>query len=229
MVDSVAISIAPVEPVGDWLSLKASIAAWLNRDDLTSSQLTEFIALAEARFNRVLRHPEMERVVTTNLTAGNNALPSDFLAMKALYRGTYPLDAMTPTGLVEEYGSTTGPPSAYALIGGNPRKIRLGPQPALDGSEYETFPVTMVYYAKIVGVDENNADNWLLNEHPDLYLWGCMLSAEAFLANDSRLGIWKAAYDEALAELMAAGDRDRFGTGPIVTPAPVRAVSGVRA
>jgi hypothetical protein len=218
---TIALTIGLTEPIGEWATLVKAVRAWTNRDDWTDKQITEFIAMAEARFNRVLRHPEMEQISTATLTTGNNDLPSDFLSMRAIYVDDYELQGMTPTGLVRRYGATTGVPCHYTIVDSNPRKIRLGPQPAQD------IAVTIVYHAKLVGVDENNSDNWLLNEHPDLYLYGTLLAAEAYLANDNRLPIWKSAYDEALSELDMAGNNDRFGASPL-SPVGFSQIRGVR-
>lgn len=217
-----ALPIGLAEPIGEWATLVQTVRAWTNRDDWTDTQITEFIALAEARFNRVLRVPEMEGIATATLGTGNNDLPSDFLAMRSLFLGNRELKAYSPVGLISQFGDYPGEVSGYAVLGANPRKIRLGPQPA------STQAVTMVYYQKITPVDINNADNWLLNEHPDIYLIGTLLMAEAFLVNDERIPMWKAAFDEMLAELDNAGQRDRFGSGPLVPPS-VPQVSGVRA
>lgn len=219
---TVSLAIGILEPIGEWRTLVNTIKSWCNRDDWDDIQVTEFIAIAEARFNRVLRHPEMEEIVSATLTTGNNDLPADFLAMRSIYTDSYELKAKTPNALIRDYGAASGQSVAYTLIGSSPRKIRLGPQPASDTD------VTLVYYKKIIGVNEENADNWLLNEHPDLYLYGCLLAAEAYLANDERLPIWKRAYDEALAELDRAGNRDRYGSAPLVASA-VPQIRGIRA
>lgn len=219
---TVALSVGLVEPLGEFGTLVNSVRSWLNRDDLTDLQITEFIAMFEARMNRVLRHPEMEEVVSATLTTGNNDLPSDFLSMRAIYRDTQELKAMTPAAIVREYGTGSGYAVAYSIIGSQPRKIRLGPQPASD------TPVTMIYYKKLTGVDENNADNWLLNEHPDLYLFGTLVMAEAYLANDERIPMWKAAFDESLRELDRSAQNDRFGGAPLVAGS-VAQIRGVRA
>jgi len=218
---TVALSIGLVEPIGEFNTLVNTVRAWTNRDDLTDIQITEFIAIAEARFNRIIRHPEMEEIVTAMLTTGNNDLPDDFLAMRSIYLGTQELRAMTPSALIREYGTDAGISVAYTIQGSGPRKIRLGPQPSSDTS------VTIVYYKKIIGVNENNADNWLLNEHPDLYLYGALLAAEAYLANDDRLPIWKSAFDEALAEIDRSAQRDRYGAAPMVASS-VPQVRGAR-
>ena len=50
-----------------WTELKASVAEWLNRSDLTS-KIPEFIALAERKFNRIIVTPERETIATASLT-----------------------------------------------------------------------------------------------------------------------------------------------------------------
>ena len=58
--------------------LKASIADFLNRDDLTSV-IPDFIKLAETGMNREVRHWRMEKRATAQLDSQYTALPSDFL------------------------------------------------------------------------------------------------------------------------------------------------------
>lgn len=215
-----ALSVGLTEPIGEWATLVDTVRNWTNRDDWSNQQITEFIAICEARLNRVLRHPEMEMIATASLVAGNNDLPPDFLAMRALWIGDQELSAMTPNALIGAYGSNAGVPVAYTILGGYPRKVRLAPTGSAN--------VTMVYYARLEGVSENNSDNWLLNEHPDIYLYGTLLAAEAYLANDERLPLWKSAYDEAIAELDRSGNRDRYGSAPLV-PAAMQQVRGARA
>ena len=49
--------------ISTFAELKTAAANWLDRSDLTD-RIPEFIALAEARFNRVLRIRDMETVST---------------------------------------------------------------------------------------------------------------------------------------------------------------------
>ena len=49
--------------IGTFAQLKTAAANWLDRSDLTD-RIPEFIALAEARFNRILRTRDMETVST---------------------------------------------------------------------------------------------------------------------------------------------------------------------
>lgn len=215
---TVALTTGIVEPIGDWRSLVDAIKNWANRKDWSDAQVGEFITLAEARFNRVLRVPDMEVIAESEFAAdanSNNAermnpLPTDMLTLRSIYLDCTPLKAMSPSGLIEEYGNRVGTPQAYAIIGSEPRKIRLAPQPG------GAVSVSIIYYRKIPNVTETNADNWLLNEHPDIYLFACLVAAEAYVVNDERLPLWKAAVDEAIAELNDDAMRSRYGGAPLV-------------
>src|SRR6056300_52465 len=52
--------------LSNYTELKASIADFLNRDDLTTV-IPDFITLAEAQINRDIRHYEMENRATADL------------------------------------------------------------------------------------------------------------------------------------------------------------------
>lgn len=198
-----------------WTELKASLAEWLNRSDLTS-KIPEFIAFAERKFNRTLITPERETTATLTATS-SVALPSDFWEMRALHIEADPrvrLEQVTPNVLRSAYSSdTTGKPRAYALIGAN---IILGPAPD------SAYSLTIDYYQTIPALASGQATNWLLTAHPDLYMYGSLLQAEAYVWNDDRLGLWKAAHDEVLAEIMQAGNRKRYAGAPVRLRNPIR-------
>ena len=63
--------------ISTYSELQTAAANWLDRSDL-SDRIPEFIALAEARFNRILRIRDMETVSTAISTAaGTGYLPLD--------------------------------------------------------------------------------------------------------------------------------------------------------
>jgi hypothetical protein len=73
----------------------------------------------------------------------------------------------------------------------------------------------MVYRRRLPALGTANQTNWLLTLAPDAYLYGALVQAEGFLAEDDRVAGWKAMFDEAIAELRQDGDRRKFGAGPI--------------
>jgi hypothetical protein len=115
---------------------------------------------------------------------------------------------MSPQSLRAEFtGQEDSSPSAYAIIG---TELVLAPTPT------SAATMTLVYHKGVTGLDGGNPTNWLLDSHPDAYLWGSLCMAEAYLKDDTRLNVWKAAWDEALAEIVADGNKRRLPGGPLV-------------
>lgn len=215
----IAVAIVLPGSIGSYSDLVEKVAAWLDRADL-EPRVQDFIALAEARFNRILRTPEMETGYTT-VTTERSILPDDFLQMRSLSitgLPNRPLRATSPATLPTEYAGHPGQPESYVISG---RELRLAPAPAAG------VTLAMTYWRRISSLSVSEPTNWLLESHPDIYLYGALVQAEAYLANDERVGVWKAALDEALAELEQSGSKARWGAGPIA-PLTVMQVRGAR-
>lgn len=190
-------------------NLVTAIGQWLKDPDLVE-QAPQFIALAERRFNRTLFTPDREALTTLSTTSGTLALPTDLWEVRNAYLDTDPrqvLEQVSLETLHSLYASqTVGQPQCYALSAGN---MLLGPAPD------SAYSLILTYYSSIPAVSSSNQTNWLLTKHSDVYLYGSLLMAEAFIWNDPRLGVWKAALDEALGEVNVAASRARYGGSPL--------------
>lgn len=194
-----------------YAALQASIASWLNREDLTA-QIPDFIALAEARFNRELRVNAMLQRDYTTATGSYVQLPSDWLQHVSI-TVTSPSDtyeALTYIGAEEYYDrrndGLTGTPRYYTIIDDN---ILLLPAPT------SNVTLEIVYYGQIPALSTTNTSNWLLARSPDLYLYGSLIAAEAFLQNDERLPIWSAAVDKAISDMTIESERAKRPQGAL--------------
>ena len=65
-------------PLTTYDELKASIADFLNRSDLTNA-IPDFISLAEKRLNRDIRHWRMENRATASASGRYSVLPTDYV------------------------------------------------------------------------------------------------------------------------------------------------------
>lgn len=182
-----------------------AIGDYLDRDDLTTRSTT-FIQLAEKRLNRLLEDPDMEVTSTaTAASSGLTALPTDFGEMVSVSTGDGALRAMGAAEFAA-LSQASGGRSRYFVIqdGG------IGFYPARPGTG-----ITMVYRRSLPPLTDANPLNWLLTRAPDIYLYGALLQASVFLVEDDRVAMWKAAFDEAIAELKLDGARRKWGAGPI--------------
>lgn len=185
----------------NWTELKANIADWLDRTDLTT-QIPEFIGYAERRFNRELRHPDMEESSTASISAAVVTLPTDFLAMKALYiDGAGRLTRLQQLGIEElrwRFNSEeTGTPQFFALQSGS--ELVFAPSP--------TASVTYVlnYYQKIPALGSGQAANWLLTGWPDVYVAATLAEAMFFLRDAEGLSMWESRASQKIAQLIEQG------------------------
>lgn len=185
--------------ISDYASLVTEIGEWLDRDDLTL-RIPTFIQLTEKRLNKILDDPDME--IVTTLSGDGAALPDDYGSMVSI--GTADgnqLRAMSNT----EYASVlpqSGIPRYYTIREG---RIYYVPGAAT---------VTLVYRRSIPPLTVAAPENWLIARAPECYLYGALLAATVFLHEDERIGVWKSAWEEAIAELRMDGTRRKWGAGP---------------
>ncbi len=198
-----------------WTELKAELADWANRTDLTA-QIPSFIASAERRFNRMLRMPEMEDVVAATTSAPVITLPANFLAVRAIHIDADPivvLEPMTPGELRGRYAAAaTGRPQNYALQSGN--ELLFGPAPDAD------YAIVLNYWEKIPPLGPAEASNWLLEAHPDLYRAASLAELHLFLKDERAAAIWEERTRTLIEELNALGRRKAAGGAPIRIRAP---------
>jgi hypothetical protein len=194
-----------------YTALCASVESWLARADLTA-QVPDFITLAEAKLNRTLRTRQMEQRSTATATE-YMALPTNFLEMRNIkIAGTpvYTLEQRSPfeMDMLDDGGS--GQPSRYAIIA---NQLRLWRAPDT------TYTLEIDYWESIPPL-ASNATNWLLDSAPDIYLYGALLEAAAFMQDDARIPLWMDAYTRTINQLQTADRRARWSGSPMaVRPA----------
>ena len=201
--------------IGTYDELQAAIANWLDRDDLglppggtpgDPTRITEFISLAEARFNRILRLRSMEAKQTASTAAGqrNYALPADYIQMRNFQINTSPLTVLsyvTPEIYDRLWGgSQGGTPKFYTILAD---EISLGPIPG------SVMTLEMLFYKRFTNLSTSNVSNWLLTYAPDVYLYASMLEAEPFIMNDARIPVWSQALQQAITDLQEQDNKDR--------------------
>jgi hypothetical protein len=192
--------------ISTFAELKTATANWLDRSDLTD-RIPEFIALAEARFNRILRIRDMETVSTAISTAAGTreySLPTGFVQMKEFHLTTDPLTPLayiTPEMMTRIWaGSGRGKPEVFTIIADN---VRLGPNPDA------VYTTSMLYYKTFTALSDDATTNDMLTNNPDVYLYGTLLEAEPFIMNDQRVQLWGMAFEKAIGDIQFQDNKDR--------------------
>ena len=204
-----------------YTSLKASIANWLNRSDLTAEIQDDFIKLTEADLNSKLRVRSMIAQTDITINAETAALPTDFLQIRNFYilsgQTKTPLVYTTPASMDTTSGtSTTGLPTTFTILGDT---LRFSPKPDA------TYTAVMNYFKKFPALSSTNATNYILENHPAIYLYGSLFHAANFLGgiNPQQIQTWQQMFATALERLELNDREDEYNGSPL----QVRTVTSV--
>lgn len=205
----VALSVIIAGTIGSYSDLVSKVALYLDRDDL-DDRIPDFVALLEARMNRVLRSVNQEKIDTWTFSGQSMVAPGDFRKLrKAFIQGSpdNPLKEVSPQSAAFEYSGEAGTPRAYYLEG---RTISLVPPPTA-----ATTSLSVTYWTRIDPLTSDNDSNWLLEEHPDIYLYGTLLEAAVYIRDTDAIGLCSDKLDQSIAELQQSSRNDRYGGGPL--------------
>lgn len=189
--------------ISTYSELKTAVARWVSRQNQAgfSDRVPEFIALAESFINNVLplRVNIVIEPLTATLSSRSIALPSDFFAAYSLRITTdQPFEILTPASAGDiPYTDQAGRPAYWAVD---------------ETTIIFDCPCDQAYtfdfrYRKKFALSDASPTNWLLTNCPDVYLYGALYEAGAFIDDGSNFEAkMKARRDEAvaLAKQMAA-------------------------
>lgn len=172
-------------------------------DSGLSTMAPEFIRLAEASFNRRLSSVDQEGTATIPADA-SIPMPTDYKGAMSLRINDYPPLKQLSADDFQTKWSEANParPENFAIFGA---AIHLGPEPDT------TYTLTMTYMRTLTPLSEVNTTNWLLEQHPDLYLYGALIQAEFRGWNDDRLPLINGAVEGMIAEINAHEARKKRG------------------
>lgn len=151
-----------------YADLKSAVAGWLHRTDLTSV-IPDFISLCEANISRDLRVRAMEQTATGTLSATTLAIPTGFLEVRRVVLGTSEQEYVTPNVFYEIREGVTG---QYTVLGTN------------FVFQSSSADYSIDYYKKFDALSGASDTNWLLTNHPDVYLFGALSESALYTHDD---------------------------------------------
>lgn len=194
-------------PFSDYAELQTAISTHLRRDDLTS-EIIDFISLAEARFNRKLRVREMMSVTTDTIANSTITLPTDWLAFHEMYISGSPnqiLTQYTPDQQNTFDNSSSIKPYGYTIKGD---KVYFYP------NADSAYTVGYTYFQQIPPL-ATNSTNWLLERYPDIYLYGALLASAPAIKDLKIVDTWAGFLRNAVEEMEESGEADLW-SGPLI-------------
>jgi hypothetical protein len=189
-------------PISTYAELQAAAANWLVRGDLTA-RIPEFVSLAEARLNRVLRTrlSEVETPLTGVIGARTVPLPAGFAEALQLWLidgdGRRPLRFVTAD--LMGASSLRGEPALWTVDGANFAFER----PCDRAYDF------VLRWRRAFALSDAASTNALLTEHPDVYLFATLCEAAPFLRDAELSGAYESRLGRALEEAARAAARTR--------------------
>ena len=198
--------------ITSYSTLISAVKTYLNRSDISDAQIKEFISLAEASFNRVLRTRNQITRSTSDISTQFVSQPTDLLELYNIQLNSDPIVRLEQVSLskmdeLKSASSTTGKPRYFAITGAD---FEFYPAPDT------TYEIEVIYYKTIAPLSDSNTDNFLLTNQVDIYLFGTLVQAEPWLMNDERIGVWGSFLGKAIEELRISDQRAQTESGTIV-------------
>ena len=191
--------------------LQTSIAGYLARTDLTT-QIPDFIRLAETRLRRDLRIRQMLKSVTTATVAADSTveLPSDFLEVRdfvVVGNPVQPLSYFSPSAFNRNTRTwEIGKPNSYTVLAND---FQLSPVPDT------VYTVQLFYFAAPTFLSDSNTSNVFLANTPDALLYGALLEAAPYLMDDARINTWGTMFDRAMASITRSDEQGQYSGVPL--------------
>jgi len=166
-------------PLSTYAELQTAILLWLARpgDPLLEPSVPDMIRLFEAEASRRLQTIGGERQEVLYPFGASVELPADFARLRnaALEDGS-PMEYVPPQGPWPY--SAGGQPRHFTIVGGGDGVCVSGGGVTMQFPvNSASAPVVVTYRRGLPPLSDAAPTNWLLDEHPDLYLFGSLVEA----------------------------------------------------
>lgn len=203
----------------DYAALQDVAQRYADRTDQEVIDMFDsFLALAEARINRLLKTREQTARVHTPTVKGQKyyPLPPDYRGMRDIQitspRPTqqdvkvHPMTYISPQEYNKRENDHHGGEMYYTIIA---NQIQI--LPALDaGSSIE-----MIYYQKVPPLTPTATENWLSLEHPDVYISALTGEISLFVKDYEVADGWFNRLKEAINEMVSSDVTERWTGAPL--------------
>lgn len=194
----------------NYAGLQLAVSDWLNRPDLDNA-IPNFIELAEAKLQRRFR--SVTALTTQNTTNWLlDAHPDAYLYGALVEAQPYLMDDVrVQVWLVafEKVISEIRRPDTNANFT-NYAGLQLSisdwlRRPDLDNAIPKFIELAEAKlqrkFRDVTSLTTQNTTNWLLDAHPDAYLYGALVEAQPYIMDDARLPVWVEAFSKILVEI----------------------------
>ena len=184
----------------------ALIYADRKNDNELIGRMDSFLRVVESRVNRAIKVMKMTARATLATVPNQEyyGLPVDFAGMRDIEiraiggTGRETMKYASPEQM-NSYSTNNVSGYWYTLIAD-----QLQIYPVVENSEIE-----IVYYRKLTPLAKN-ANNWLANDMPDVYIFGLMVEIASFVKHAESAAMWDERFRNALAEVSGDDQLSRW-------------------
>lgn len=220
---AISLDIPTTSAVGSYNDLIALVPEYLD-GRRGAVQVPHFVALAEGEINRRLAlKPVRPMSATASLTVSGEYEPLSDLFLKPITleildgtvtRGVTYVDPANVSQLKaiedlyrrrveDDFSAVSAPPRHYTITA---EGLRFFPAPQA------SYSATFSYYQKVQALSVARPVNWFLTDNPDVYLYGTLAHAYAFLPDTEKAGYWAGLFDSRLNSVL-----DAYPKAPVST------------
>jgi hypothetical protein len=196
--------------ITDYASLKTAISEWFMGRDM-SADVDVFIDLAESYFNAKLRTRQMETKTDLTPSSGECTLPTDYIEYKRVVELASirrRLAYITEDAAENLYPTrSAGLANHFMILGSTLTALPIS------GNDIE-----LTYYQKIPALSDSNTTNWLLSEHPNLYLHASLLYCAKYVVDEPMMMTESTFVQNYVDLIHAADNRGKFANAGVTLP-----------
>lgn len=189
--------------IATYADLQSTLVTMSHRSDL-STYMPTAIELAESEIFRELALRGIETSTSGTTSGATIAIPAtmDTPSRIKIEAGgmSYTVNYASPSGN-DTLSAATDRPARFTVENG---AIQLIPAP--NGP----YAYTLFYVPKLTPLSDTNTTNWLLTNHPDVYIKGGLLQVHRHTRNTEQLSIVEPQLAGALDSVKRADDRKRY-------------------
>lgn len=212
---AISLDIPTGSPVGSYGDLLELVPEYLD-GRRGADQVPHFVALVEGEINRRLAlKPVLPMSATSSLTVAGEYAPLPDLFLKPItleiLDGTVAREVtyVDPANVSQlkavedlyrrrvedDFGAISAPPRHYTITADG---LRFFPVPQAP------YSATFSYYQRVQPLSVARPVNWFLTDNPDVYLYGTLAHAYAFLPDTEKAGYWAGLFDSRLNSVLEA-------------------------
>jgi hypothetical protein len=190
---------------------RAEIADWMQRTDVTTAMAASFVNLAIAEVNADMTAAQMESLVTSSLDDEFNALPADFVAMRALRTSAgEPMAFVTPSQFQMYVDADYTPDQPIYTV--EDMSLRVLPAPSVASP----LSVVMLYQASNAELSATDAaSNWMMSACPQVLFYAALAKAFMWAHSFDKAMVFETKYQEEFRRYKRQNKALKFGAGPL--------------